>query len=343
MYEQALELAEQYGGQPSIALCFVHRGRARLFYERNDLDEARHALEESIHVGEIWKHPGLLGHPYGLSALVMLARGQANEAREMIRYAEQITHDSYSTPAILGSLACYQIALWIVQNDFQAIAKWEQGHDSEWLSQIGREREHLVTVLARAYIMRYYHRGDNSALRQALDLIEPALEGAQASGLTFHVVRLLILKALALYAQEETVSAITTLKSALALTEPENYIRSFIDIGKPMEEFLSWSLGNPALSEPQLRTYVSRLLSYFAADLPSKSSQPAGITLIEPLTDRELEVLRLVAQGHSNREISERLFLALSTVKGYNRIVFDKLQVQRRTEAIVRARQLGLL
>jgi len=343
MYQQALELAEQYGGQPSIALCFLQWGRASLLYEWNELDKARHALQESIRIGELWKHPRFLVHPYGLSALVMLAGGQVGEAGAMIRRAEQITRDAYPTPPTLGSLALHQIILWMAQNDFQAITKWEQRHDSEWLSQIGREREHLVIVLARAYMSRYYQQGNNSALRQARELIEPALEQTQASGLTFHGVRLLILKALALHAQGETASAITTLKRALALAEPENYIRSFLDIGKPMEEFLLWSLESPALSEPHLHAYVSRLLSHFAADLPSKSSQPAGSTLIEPLTERELEVLRLIAQGLSNREIGERLFLALSTVKGYNRIIFDKLQVQRRTEAVARARQLGLL
>ena len=72
-------------------------------------------------------------------------------------------------------------------------------------------------------------------------------------------------------------------------------------------------------------------------------SQPTGDTLIEPLSQRELDVLRLIAKGLSNREISERLFLALSTVKGHTRIIFDKLQVQRRTEAVARARELGLL
>jgi LuxR family maltose regulon positive regulatory protein len=165
----------------------------------------------------------------------------------------------------------------------------------------------------------------------------------QASGLMLYAVRLLILEALALYTQGKTASAIATLKRLLVLAEPENYIRSFLDIGKPMEEFLSWSLENPALSEPHLRDYVSRLLSHFAADLPSKSNQSNGDMLIEPLTDRELEVLRLVAQGLSNREIGERLFLSLNTVKGYNQKIFDKLQVQRRTEAVERARQLSLL
>jgi DNA-binding CsgD family transcriptional regulator len=95
-----------------------------------------------------------------------------------------------------------------------------------------------------------------------------------------------------------------------------------------MEEFLSWSLESPALSESHLRAYISRLLSHFAAVLPSQYSQPTGDMHIDPLTERELEVLRLIAQGLSNREISERLFLALSTVKGYNRIIFDKLQAK---------------
>jgi LuxR family maltose regulon positive regulatory protein len=129
----------------------------------------------------------------------------------------------------------------------------------------------------------------------------------------------------------------------LALAEPENYVRSFLDLGKPMEEFLSWSLGNQSLSEPHQRAYVSKLLSHFGVDLPIKSGQLAGEALIEPLTERELEVLRLIAQGLSNREIGERLFLALSTVKGHARIIFDKLQVQRPTEAVARARDLGLL
>jgi len=85
------------------------------------------------------------------------------------------------------------------------------------------------------------------------------------------------------------------------------------------------------------------LLSHFGAGFSIESSQPTGDTLIEPLTERELQVLRLIAQGLSNREIGERLFLALSTVKGHNQIIFDKLQVQRRTEAVARARELGLL
>jgi len=343
MFEQALELAEQWDAQSSFALGFVQQGRAGLLYEWDDLDGAMRALHECLRIGGLWNFSRLLVPAYGLSGLVMQARGQVDDARVMLDRAEQVTRDTYSSPPDLGSLALYQILLWSAQNNFQAIAQWEQGHDSEWRSQIGRARDTLPIVLARARIARYYWQRDDSALGQARALIEPALEQAQTSGLMFNVTRLLILKALVSYAQRETVSALTTLKCALTLAEPENYVRSFLDLGKPMEELLSWSLKSPLLHEPHLRAYVSKLLSHFSVDSSLEVSQPTAEALLEPLSHRELEVLRLIALGLSNREIGERLFLALSTVKGHTRIIFDKLQVQRRTEAVARARELGLL
>jgi LuxR family maltose regulon positive regulatory protein len=273
--------------------------------------------------------------------MIMQARGQADEARAMIGRAEQVARDFYPSPLDLGSLALYQILLWVAQNDFQAITQWEHSHDSEWRSQIGRARDTLTIVLARARIARYYRQRDDSALGQARALIEPALEQAQVSGLMLNATHFLILDALARYAQKDTTAAIHILKRALALAEPENYVRSFFDLGKPMQELLSLSVERQALDEPHLRAYASELLSHFGTDAPINSSQLDA--LIEPLTERELEVLRLIAQGLSNNEISERLFLALSTVKGHTQIIFEKLDVQRRTEAVARARELGLL
>ena len=343
LYNQALELAEQWGKQPSFALSLIQGGRAGLLYEWNDLEGAAGALQESIHIGELWKSPYFLVNSFGLSALVLLARGQMDDAYTMIRRAEQITRDSYSSPSDLGSLARYQIILWIADDDYRAIMQWEQHHDPDWQSKIGRVHHNLSIVLVRACLARYYRLHENSALSRARGLIEPALEHAQTSGLMLHVVRLLILDALARYAQGETSSAISTLERALVLAEPENYVRSFLDLGTPMEEFLMWSLESRSLSAPHLREYVSKLVSHFGNEYPADSSRPAGEALIEPLTARELEVLRLIAQGLSNREIGERLFLALSTIKGHNRIIFDKLHVQSRTEAVARARELGLL
>jgi LuxR family maltose regulon positive regulatory protein len=343
MYELALELADKWGAQSSLALGLAQQGKAGLFYEWNDLGGAARALQECIRIGELWKNPRLLVPAYGLLSLVWQARGQSEKALEMIHRAEQATRDSYLPPYDMGMLALYQISLLIALEDFRAIEQWEQGHDSEWRSQTGRVRDGLTIALARARIVHYYRMHDDSALKQARALIEPALEQAQANGLMFNVTRLLLLKALASYAEKDTASAMTTLGRALSLAEPENYVRSFLDLGKPMEKFLLWGLEGQALSEPQLRAYMNKLLSHFGSDVSVEPGRPIGDTLIEPLSQRELDVLRLIAQGLSNREIGQRLFLALSTVKGHTRIIFDKLQVQRRTEAVARARELGLL
>jgi LuxR family maltose regulon positive regulatory protein len=108
LYEQALELADKWGGQSSIALCLVQQSRAGLLYEWNDLDGATRALQECIRIGDLWKSPRLLVPAYGLLAQVVQARGQLEDALAMIRRAEQVTRDSYSFLSNLGMLALYQ-------------------------------------------------------------------------------------------------------------------------------------------------------------------------------------------------------------------------------------------
>jgi LuxR family maltose regulon positive regulatory protein len=130
------------------------------------------------------------------------------------------------------------------------------------------------------------------------------------------------------------------LKDALCLSEPEGYTRTYADRGAPMAQLLGQAAARGIMPD-----YTARLLAAFEGK--TKDERPeteiASSSLIEPLSKRELEIIGLIAQGLSNREISERLFLALSTVKGHNQNIFGKLGVQRRTEAVARARELGLL
>ena len=158
------------------------------------------------------------------------------------------------------------------------------------------------------------------------------------------MIEILVLQALAHEAQCESPSALVPLERALALAEPEGYVRVFVDEGRPMAQLLSEAAAHGIMLD-----YTGKLLAAFEAedridsDDSPRLTPPASQPLVEPLSDRELEVLQLIAQGLSNREISERLFLAIITVKGHNRNIFRKLQVRRRTEAIARARELGLL
>ena len=129
----------------------------------------------------------------------------------------------------------------------------------------------------------------------------------------------------------------TTLRDALALAEPEGYIRTFADCGEPMARLL-----RQAAARGIMPGYAVKLLAAFGAGAKGELA-PSPQPLVEPLSPRELEVLKLIAQGLSNREIAEQLVVALTTVKGHSHRIYGKLQVQRRTEAVARARKLGPL
>jgi LuxR family maltose regulon positive regulatory protein len=164
----------------------------------------------------------------------------------------------------------------------------------------------------------------------------------EAKGWQDERLKVLVLQAVALQAHGEQDQAVHLLYDALSIAAPGGFIRLFVDEGPPMAHLLSQAAALGGMSD-----YTGKLLALCKADAQqgedTSSLPPPAQPLLEPLSPRELEVLQLMAQGHSNQEISERLFLALSTVKGHNRNIFGKLQVQRRTEAVARARTLGLL
>jgi LuxR family maltose regulon positive regulatory protein len=182
----------------------------------------------------------------------------------------------------------------------------------------------------------YLAQGDTGA---ALTALEPVRRDVDAKGPPDERLRVLVLHAVALQAHGEMDKAVQVLGEALALAEPGGFIRSFVDEGAPMARLLAAMQGRAG----PMHKYVRTLLVACGAQPDAPPSPPHPQALSEPLSQRELEVLRLVSQGLSNREIGERLVLALDTVKGHNRRIYDKLQVQRRTEAVARARELGLL
>jgi LuxR family maltose regulon positive regulatory protein len=224
----------------------------------------------------------------------------------------------------MPAVAAAQIQTLYQQGDLTAAAHLAQTHELP----ISQARIHLA-------------QGDPSA---ALSVLQPFRQQVDAKGWQDERLKVMILQALAFHAHGEKDKAMQLLDDALALAEPGGFIRIFVDEGLPTAQLLS-----EAATRGIKPGYIGKMLAAFEAEeqkSEDKSSLPytsSGQPLIDPLSQRELEVLQLIAQGLSNHEISERLFLALSTVKGHNRIIFGKLQVQRRTEAIARARELGLL
>jgi LuxR family maltose regulon positive regulatory protein len=189
---------------------------------------------------------------------------------------------------------------------------------------------------------------------EAQAILTPLVTAAEERGRAGSLIRLLTVQALAFAAQGERESALRALQRALTLAEPEGYVRTFVDEGEALRLLmvdLRFWIGaqiSDAVHRNRLLVYADRLLHSFAPatqEPPAPSSnQPSQIeNLIEPLSDREIEILRLIAEGLSNQDIAQRLFLALPTIKWYTTQIYGKLDVANRTQAVARARALDLL
>jgi LuxR family maltose regulon positive regulatory protein len=170
-------------------------------------------------------------------------------------------------------------------------------------------------------------------------------ESARSGGRQGRLVEILILKALALQRRGDNTQADAALTKSLTLAEPGGYVRIFLDEGQPMYSLLAQWLEHAAVVP--FRDYVFHLLSQFDAEphtnaVTSEKAPPVG-GLIEPLSRRELEVLHLLALGRTNQQIAGQLIVAPGTVKAHTASIYRKLDVANRTEAVARARQLGIL
>jgi LuxR family maltose regulon positive regulatory protein len=167
-------------------------------------------------------------------------------------------------------------------------------------------------------------------------LLAELLEAAEGAERTGSMIKLLPLQALAFQARGDLDQALPTLERALSLAEPEGYVRTFVDEGQPMGRLL-----RRALTQGILPGYTSRLLGALGESV--QPAPPAVQALVEPLTERELEVLRLIAGGLSNREIAQELVVAVSTVKTHINHIYGKLDAKSRIQAVAKAQALDLL
>jgi LuxR family maltose regulon positive regulatory protein len=203
-----------------------------------------------------------------------------------------------------------------------------------------REFEHVT--LARLLIAKYKSDRVERSILEAMGLLERLLKAAEESGRMGSVIETLVLQALAHEAQDNVPLALGPLERALALAEPEGYVRIFVDEGQPMARLLY-----EAVTRGVAPDHARRVLAAFPSAEPeqtdSLTTQAPKSDLTEPLSERELEVLELIAEGLTNREIAARLYLSLNTVKGHTRNIYSKLGVHSRTQAVARARTFGIL
>lgn len=317
-YQRALQLLSDQ--QPPNA-DQEYIGLARIFYEWNDLDTAEHYGRKSLQLAQQYDRTV---DRYVICevflARLKLAQGDIAGATDMIEKAE-LTARRENFVKRMPDIAAVRVLILLRQDHLAAAAQlaWQ-----------------VELPLTQARVLIY--QGDPSA---ALSILEPYRQQMEARGWADERLKAMVLQALALYEHDDKRQAVHLLGDALTLAEPEGFARLFLDEGPRMVKLLS-----AAAAEGIRLAYVNTLLSAFAAEPKEQqpiASIPGTSGLAEPLSPRELEVLRLIATGLSNQQIGARMYLALDTVKGHNRRIFDKLQVQRRTEAIARARELGLI
>ena len=321
-YQHALQL---FGDQPQPHAGQASLGLARISYEWNDLDAAEQYGQQSLQL--VRQYDRTIDRYIAsevLLARVKLARGDVTGAAALLAQSAEAARQKDFTQR-LPEVAAIQVLTLLRQGQAAAAAQLARQYD-------------LPLSQARVLIAQ----GDPAA---ALAVLEPFRLLAEARGWADERLRVMALQALALHLKGDKAQAAQALAAALALAEPGGFIRLFVDEGEPMARLLSEAADRGIMPE-----YVGKLLAAFG-DLTKderRTTKPTSSivrpsSLVEPLSGRELEILKLIAHGLSNRAIGERLFLALDTVKGHNRRIFDKLQAQSRTEAIARARELGLL
>jgi LuxR family maltose regulon positive regulatory protein len=339
LYEQALALAVDKNGQPYPIAGEALMGLGQLALEWNDLQEAEKQLLDGIEKTLLWREIAAFTG-YLLLAQLRQVQGDISGADGIMEEARQLAlrFDASEYDDLI--VAAYQARLWIDQGQLDKVSRWavargllaeEHPAQTAQVSVDYREvlRFYEEMVLARLWLVQ----GKAEASLKLLEKNLPRFEAWQRIRL---VIETQLLRAQALQNQNDLEGASKALRQALILGQPGEYIRVFLDEGQPVARLLARIKGDT----PEQQAYIDCLLSATRHPPPApRPSQP----LIEPLSERELEVLQLIAEGLSNREIAQKLVLSLPTVKWHSSNIYGKLGVKNRTTAVAKARELDIL
>ena len=340
-YWQALDLVAEHGGRlPVTGPIYVGRGELRR--EWNDLDLASRDLDAGITQCQQMGQSAMLLLGYISLARVKQAQGDTAGARVLIQMLEEHLHTVHLPPVNATQLAAWHARLSLQCGDPTVAWRWVQ----DWHRPIDEALDpaHEIGYLTWARVLIAQHRP-----AEPWQVLEQLLHLAEEQGRMGSVMEILVLQALSQCACGDEAAALQRLSRALILAEPEGYIRLFVDEGAPMAKLLMRMRARMPGDQHGSRRYRNHLLNLLAgvADgdaLPSativRSSGPSS--LVEPLSERELEVVRLIIAGCSNQEIADQLVIAVSTVKWHVNAIYGKLQVTSRTKAIARARALNI-
>jgi LuxR family transcriptional regulator, maltose regulon positive regulatory protein len=327
VYQTALSLAAEHGAEQHTA--HHHLGLGLLHHEMGEDERAAHHLQKAFELG---RQTTIVDWMYRKSLAQAYLKESEGDYDAALMFLNEAGRVYVRTPIPnLRPVEAMQARIHLKQNHLNKAQAW--GHTSGLSLQDAPIFLHEFGHLTLARIVLAENQNDRH-FQTMLHMLDALLKQAESPNHLRSRIDILITQALA-YSAKDSTKALAALEQALTLAEPEGYLRLFVNEGETMAELLS------KVKSSKLQQYANRIL---AALTPS--IQPASFNiqpLIDPLSERELEVLRLIAQGLSNQEITQKLVVALSTVKGHNLRIFAKLQAKSRTEAVARARELGIL
>jgi len=352
IYAQAEQVASGTVGLPTLSgSAAFHFGLGDLLREWNDLAGAERHLAHGMDLlrGTLTVEAETVTHGYLTRASLHQAHGDSSSALATLEAFLDLARQRNFAVHLLARGTAAQAALWLAQGQHAAAIQWAdtRGLPADDDMSFSHEREYLT--LARVRIAQGHDQPVSPALHEAVQLLDRLLMAAEAGVRMHSIIQILILRMLAMQVQGDATGALSTLERVLTLAEPEGYMRIFVDEGAPMAELL-----RAAHARGIMPDYVAKLLAAFPNDrrLTTEDRQPTvqpsssvrrPPSLVEPLTDREIDVLRLIAAGRSNTEIAQALIVAVSTIKTHVNRIFGKLGATSRTQAVARARELHLL
>ncbi len=332
-YERGLQLATKSGATVLRGAADMHVGMSELTLEWGDIPAATQHLVKSKELGE---HAGLAQNPYRwrvAMARIRDAEGDPESALDLLDEAERLYVSEYFPE--VRPIAALRARIWAAQGRLDEAIGWAREHRLAVEDDLGYLREFEHITLARLLMARSKQDKAERPRRDAVALLERLLVAAEEGQRVRSVIEILALQAVAHQRGGDVPAALVPLERALTLAEPEGHVRIFVDEGASMAALLT-----AAASHGLARDFVRLLLPRFGRTDDRKSANKA---LVEPLSERELDVLRLLGTDLDGPGIARELVVALSTIRTHTKSIYAKLGVSNRREAVRRGEELALL